>query len=391
MKTHITTWKVHPIAWLPISAAIVAETVSNGLRAYGLGTHLEKFTITAYGASVSLAGAVLVLAAVAVSLSQARAAWLALMPGAPVRQRIVAGLAAVLLLGVSVTAMVTHLWEADRAKVGSDTAQTVDYRNAKRAFDDVAGQVDALKRFGPKNDSLPRPREAVQAEIEAKKIDWGIWSRSKKCQDITKQESKDECGKVLPLYEEQGAYASLILLEPKLTDAKAKLETIPKPIETVTSFEETVLKWWALAMGLAVVFIATFGAVIWAKPTSATQLTTAAITNEIKAVTDGSDVALVRQQVGTGVGDVGQSDFDANGEEVDPRWFSDEPVDPKPRKRKPSTRAKRKDDVIAKIRAHTLKHGAPPTFKVVKARHRLSNGSAHRYLRAATAKLALVN
>jgi hypothetical protein len=379
MKTIHNTWRVPLLAWLPISAAIVAETVSNGLRAYGLGTHLEKFTITVQDVSVSLAGAVLVLAAVAVSLSQARAAWLALMPGAPVRQRIVAGLAAVLLLGVSVTAMVTHLWEADRAKVGSETAQTTDYKNAKVLYDGYAGQVDALKRFGPKNDSLPRPREAVQSEIEAKKIDWGIWSRSKKCQDITKQESKDECGKVLPLYEEQGAYASLVLLEPKLTDAKAKLETIPKPIETVTSFEETVLKWWALAMGLAVVFIATFGAVIWAKPTSANITAIAANTSENNVV-----------DVGTGLSPVSAYTADEWQALPSKEMFSGElPEPPKPKKRKPSTKKKEADDVVQKLRAQMLA-GKKPSLKLVVSRHKLTKTTAWRRLKEAQ-KQALVS
>lgn len=296
MTTITTGYRIPLVAWLPISAAIAAETVSNGLRAYGLGTHLEKFTITPWGYTVSLAGAVLVLAAAAVSLSQARAAWLALTPG-PARQRVVAGLAAVLLLGVSVTAMVTHIWEADRAKAGAESGQSTDYRNAKALYDGYAGQVDALKRFGIESKSLPRPREAVQTQIESLKIDWGIWSRSKKCTDITKEESKDECGKVLPLYEEQGAYASLVQLEPKLIDAKAKLDALPKPVETVTSFEETVLKWWALAMGLAVVFIATFGTVIWAKPIEVEQKPEAkqAITEQPKGFPTDAEIEELRR------------------------------------------------------------------------------------------------
>jgi hypothetical protein len=106
-------WRVSPAAWLLILPAIGAEALSNALRAYGLGAHLHQFSITVHGHPVSLAGGVLVLAAVAVSLSQARTA--ALTPGS-LRQRIVCGLGAVLLLAISITAMVGLILEAQRAK-----------------------------------------------------------------------------------------------------------------------------------------------------------------------------------------------------------------------------------------------------------------------------------
>lgn len=374
-----TSWRVPAIAWLPISAAIIAETVSNGLRAYGLGTHLEKFTVTVMGFPISLAGAVLVLAAVAVSLSQARAAWLALMPG-PWRQRIVAGLAGTILLAVSVTAMATHILEAERTKVGAEAGQSTDYTNAKNEFDGLAGQIAALKRFGANKDALPRPREAVQTQIDAANINWKIWRKSAKCTDITLEESKDECGKVLPLYEEQGAYASLVLLEPKLKASQAKLEALPKPAKAATTVEETVVGWWAWLMGVAVVFIATFGSVIWAKPTSSPM---AAVKAQDGAV--GSDLPLHVTDAATHATQLaGVSDtelqrlrryFETKAEEAS------EPDPTKPKKK--SKRQSRKDHVIAKIRAHTLKHGAPPAFRVVQSRHRLPKATAHRYLKAA--------
>jgi hypothetical protein len=77
-----------------------------------------------------------------------------------------------------------------------------------------------------------------------------------------------------------------------------------------------------------------------------------------------------------------QADFHTVGRLPDPSLFSgDQPEPPKPRKRSKSQ--KRKDHVIAKIRAHTLKHGAPPAFRVVQSRHRLPKATAHRYLKAA--------
>jgi hypothetical protein len=79
VSTGITHWRIPPAAWVPIGLAVVAEATSNALRAYGLGTHLEAFTTTVAGYTVSVAGVVLVLAACAISLSQARAAWVAMM------------------------------------------------------------------------------------------------------------------------------------------------------------------------------------------------------------------------------------------------------------------------------------------------------------------------
>jgi hypothetical protein len=282
MITQTTSWRIPPWAYAPLGAAIVAEAVSNALRAYGLGQHLEHFTVSIRSADISLAGSVLVLAAVAVSLSQARAAWVALTPH-PLRQRIVAGVAAALLLAVSVSAMASHILEAQRAKEGAEAGASTDYKNAKALYDGIAGQVEALKRFGVTKDALPRPREAIDAEINRinTKLDWAIWVRSKKCTDITKPESNKECAPVLALYEEQGAFASLVQLQPSLIDAKAKLEALRKPVEAATTAEETVSGYWAWIMGLAVVFVATFGSVIFAEATPVSHPAAAAAASEL--------------------------------------------------------------------------------------------------------------
>lgn len=268
-QTTQIVWRIPALAWIAIAIAVAAEACINALRAYGLGQHLERFTVhvSAFGwdGHVSIAGVVLVFAAVAVSLSQARAAWIAFAPGAMIRQRVLGIPLTALLLSVSVTAMAITLYEAQRAKTADETGQTKRYDRAKGAFDDVTGQVNALKRFGDKKDALPRPREAVQAEIERLKIDWGIWSRSKKCTDISREESKDACAPVLALYEEQGAFASLVQLEPKLLKAKADLDALPRPEEASAS-EMTITDVWNVLMGIAVVVIATFGSVLFARP-----------------------------------------------------------------------------------------------------------------------------
>ena len=77
MTTSTTTWRIPRAAWIMVGLAVSAEATSNALRAYDLGRHLERLTITFCDMRLSLAGIVLVLAAIAVSLSQARAAWVA--------------------------------------------------------------------------------------------------------------------------------------------------------------------------------------------------------------------------------------------------------------------------------------------------------------------------
>jgi len=127
------------------------------------------------------------------------------------------------------------------------------------------------------------------------------------------------------------------------------------------------------------------------------RLSIAAKSLKCKTVTHGSDLsdvgsdvpepATVRQASVTGDPELaGVSDtelqrlrqwyFEREAEVAEPT-----PQPPKPRKK--AKRESRKDRVIAKIRAHTLKHGAPPAFSVVQSRHRLPKATAHRYLKAA--------
>ena len=145
MTASTTTWRISPAAWVPIAIAVIAESTSNALRAYGLGTHLEAFTFSVYGYEVSVAGSVLVMAAVAVSLSQARAAWVALLPGMA-RQRIVAGLIATLLLAVSITAMASTILEAQRAKTTDEGDTRGKYDRAQSAYDTANTELRNLWR-----------------------------------------------------------------------------------------------------------------------------------------------------------------------------------------------------------------------------------------------------
>jgi hypothetical protein len=256
MKAPTTHWRIPPAAWLPIALAIVAETVSNALRAYGLGAHLDRFTVDIHGHPVSIAGAVLVLAAVAVSLSQARAAWVALTPSGPARQRIVAGLAAVLLLSISITAMASHILEAQRAKVSDEGGARGRYDRAKAAYDTAATELAKLGN--------PRPVSVIQAEVTATKIDMAVWRRSQQCADISRDDTKAACEPILSLYKERGAAARKAELAPEVDRLRTELAKLDRP-EEATASESAVGGIWAWIMGLGVVFVATFGTVIFAK------------------------------------------------------------------------------------------------------------------------------
>ncbi len=171
MTISTTRWRVPPVAWVPISLAIGAEAVSNALRAYGLGAHLDRFTVAVQGHAVSLAGLVLVLAAVAVSLSQARAAWVALTPMAPARQRWVAGLAAALLLAISTTAMALHILDAERAKVADEGGARGAYGRAETAYTNGANELKTLEGT--------RTTAEVRAAMEVAPVPRAVFLRTK--------------------------------------------------------------------------------------------------------------------------------------------------------------------------------------------------------------------
>lgn len=250
-------WRVPLLAWLPIGLAVAAESVSNGLRAYGLGQHLDRFTVSAYGHEVSFAGAVLVVAAVAVSLSQARAAWVALTPSGPARQRIVAGLAAVLLLAISVTAMASHILEAQRAKTGGEAHERGGYAIAKADYDKAKADLDRL--------GAARSTAEVRASMDRARVPAWAWTETKECTAAAMNaEAAKACRAILDLRIEMAQAIARTDASGKLDAAKAKLAKL-KPVAEATADEATVSRGWAWIMGLGVVFVATFGTVIFAR------------------------------------------------------------------------------------------------------------------------------
>ena len=214
-----------------------------------------------YGVSLSLAGIVLVLAAIAVSLSQTRAAWVALTPG-DTRQRIVAGIAACLLLSISIMAMASHILSAQRAKVGDETKDRNGYHDTKKLYDD---SVAELKKV---HDAVTVAEAQAALDLAKTGVDGNIWRRTNGCTEVTTKASTAECRSYLqgkPALDADLAKATRKAeLEAKLPGLKADLDRQHLTSEATAS-EATVSWGWAWIMGVGVVMIATFGPAIFAK------------------------------------------------------------------------------------------------------------------------------
>jgi hypothetical protein len=113
----------------------------------------------------------------------------------------------------------------------------------------------------------PRPVSVIQAEIKAFPIDWSLWKRSAQCEDATKPDTQTYCQPVIDLYKERGAAARKTELEPQVARLRDELAHTNRP-EVATEQEAVIGGYWAWIMGVAVVFVATFGSVIFASPTN---------------------------------------------------------------------------------------------------------------------------
>ena len=257
------TWRIPGWAWIAISLAVTAEAAINALRAYGLGQHLEHFTVDVpvYGiptpVTVSLAGAVLVLAAIAISLAQARAAYVAFRPGALARQRVLAAPVALLLLAVSVTALSLTLLEAQRGKTGDEGGQRTAYDTAKGAYDKADEELRRLEGT--------RTTAEVRAAMDAAPVSRLVFRRTAECTDMTREDSFEACKPILDLRQEMARAIRKLELEQTLPGLKATLTATPRPAEA-TWIEDWAASIWSWIMGLAVVAVATFGAPLFAEP-----------------------------------------------------------------------------------------------------------------------------
>ena len=264
MTTSTTTWRIPKPAWVMVALAVIAESTSNALRAYDLGQHLERFTVNAYGFVLSIAGAVLVLAAVAVSLSQTRCAWVALAPG-DAHQRIVSGILAMLLLSISILAMASHILAAQRAKSGDETAGRNGYEASLAAYEQAQAEYAKVQ-------SAPTADEAEAAiAAAAAKVDGVIYRRTKACSVQAPEGSgpkqqgwnREQCEPVTRLAADLARAKRKSALEADLPRLKADLDR--QHLTEAASETEAVAAWgWAWIMGLGVVMIATFGPAVFA-------------------------------------------------------------------------------------------------------------------------------
>ena len=289
MTASTTNWRISPAAWVPITIAVVAEATSNALRAYGLGTHLETFTFSAYGCEVSVAGSVLVMAAVAVSLSQARAAWVALLPGMA-RQRIVAGLLATLLLSVSITAMASTILEAQRAKTTDEGDTRSKYDRAQSAYDTANAELTTLVAANV------RTVGQVQAEINAGKVSAKVLEYTNDCKAFEKDltQFRKSCQPLLQLRSQMADAQRKAELDAKVPGLKTKADAL-KPTERAAATEAGISEAWGWIMGFAVVFVATFGPVIFARSEAFEVSATEAEVTPNRSVTERSDYTSVRE------------------------------------------------------------------------------------------------
>lgn len=256
MSKPTTRWRITPAAWAGIALAFLAEASANALRAYGLGAHEAEYTIAVHGYSVSVAGAVMVLFAVALSLSQSRAAWVALEPGRSVTMRLLGGFVAAVLIFVSACAMSSVMLKATRATGASETHERGAFDRAEAAYKAAKADFDKVKDA--------ETVEAVEARIAGLRIDASIWRRSNECRDAAKKAVwQNECQPFFKLQPALAAAQTKADLQSRLPDLQAKLDAAPRP-EKASDAEAFVNEAWSWAAALAIILVATVGPALFA-------------------------------------------------------------------------------------------------------------------------------
>lgn len=250
MRYVIKVWRASPLAMLMTALAVLAEAVSNGLRAYGLGEHLSHFTVpTPWGFSVSLAGAVLVAGAAAISVYQAKFATL-LLTGKVAAQRAMAAPFLAVCLLISIASMVSHVLEAQRAKGSGEGTTRGTYDRTDAEYKRLTAELDGLAKV--------RTVATINAEILDLKIPQSIWRRSRQCQDIDREDTKEACKAALALYVERGKAARKSELEGLVKDAKTQLDKTERPAE-MPWLDQAIALIWPWLFGMGIVLVATFG------------------------------------------------------------------------------------------------------------------------------------
>lgn len=250
MKFSTRIWRAAPLAMLMTALAVLAEAVSNGLRAYGLGEHLSHFTVpTPWGFQISLAGMVLVAGAAAISVYQAKFATI-LLTGEMTSQRLMATPFLAVCLIISGASMVSHVLEAQRAKGSGEGSTRSSYDRTDADYKRLTAELDGLAKV--------RTVATINAEILELKIPQSVWRRSRQCQEIDREDTKKACEAALKLYVERGKAARKSELEGLVRDAKTQLDTTERPAE-MPWLDQAIALIWPWLFGTGIVLVATFG------------------------------------------------------------------------------------------------------------------------------------
>lgn len=162
------------------------------------------------------------------------------------------------------------------------------HADAKREVERLAKEIDLL--------GDPRPVATIQAAVQTTRIDGAIWRRSKQCEDISRDDTKEACRPILELYKERGNAARKAELEPQLAAARAKLEKIDPPkaadpqaaaLAAWLGTEEALIAYLMVAvLGFAVELVACLG--LWVlmdkRPTAQQPTASAPLTDEQRAL-----------------------------------------------------------------------------------------------------------
>lgn len=261
MPIPTTRRRVGKGAKIIVALAILVEATSNALKAYVLGSHFEGLTVVlTEDTTVSAAGVILVCAAIVVSFTQARTAWVAWSPGDPTH-RMFAGVVAVLCVSISISAMSAHILDMQRSKSGAETQDATAYRDAKALYDAKAADYERVKA----SPSLAQVDAAFNEAVQSSGIDRNIYDRTAKCTTPKTKAEKRECNERLPpSFASKRAAAELKeQLAAELPKLKADVER-HKLKDTASTAEASFNRLWAWLFGVAIVVIATTGGVVFA-------------------------------------------------------------------------------------------------------------------------------
>ena len=253
----------------PRTLAVQAVTVSSAtLSAMYYSGQAPATAITVHGLTV--APWIIFFAVTAFALDSAKPLMMQ-VAGTPQRgfaRRIAAGATFLVLFVGSMIAIDGVLMKLRSDWAAGRGGAIGNYNEAKKAVGEFEAEMAAV--------GSARPVAEINALIAKTPIDMIVWRRSKECQDISRDDTKTLCEPILTLYQERGRAARRTELEPKLAEARAKLEGMDPPKSAdpqaeawakATGWDETLVAYAMVAvLGLAIEIVACFGTWIAMRP-----------------------------------------------------------------------------------------------------------------------------